>query len=372
MWTKLFGLLFLTSGIFALNEYKILDTGSEHEYERKNSSQVFAPNSDKVKVRAALNVTENLMDTRGSRKRSIIDSFLSYNEIVDYLDDLEKRYPNRITSLANGFSYEKRLMLRVTITNGDNVKNKKVVFLDGGMVGSAWITISTALYVIHQLVENYENNKHLLQNLDWVIMPLVNPDGYEFSRSDSSNRLWRKTRKPYGSGFGAVINKNFDFMFGSTGSSLDPISEIHSGPRAFSETEALAVGGTLNVLQGRLFFYLSLHSFGEYILYPWGYDPSTTVTNVRELHAIAEAGAYAIYLSTQKKYTIGNHARTLITNSGASMDYAYAVCNARFAMTMYLPGGGFSGYDPLPILIKPTVEESWIGIAAMVDTSELY
>jgi len=35
-------------------------------------------------------------------------------------------------------------------------------------------------YIIQQLVEEPANSK-LLQNLDWYIMPVVNPDGKRFS-----------------------------------------------------------------------------------------------------------------------------------------------------------------------------------------------
>ena len=37
------------------------------------------------------------------------------------------------------------------------------------------MTIATAVYCIFQLVENYESNKHLLKDHDFVIIPVVNP-----------------------------------------------------------------------------------------------------------------------------------------------------------------------------------------------------
>ena len=48
------------------------------------------------------------------------------------------------------------------------------------------------LYVLKQLVENYKSYKHLVDGLDWYIMPVINPDGYEYSHT--TDRFWRKSR----------------------------------------------------------------------------------------------------------------------------------------------------------------------------------
>ena len=46
--------------------------------------------------------------------------------------------------------------------------------------------------MLKELVENNVNHTDLTERLDWYILPLVNPDGYAYTRS--SDRLWRKTR----------------------------------------------------------------------------------------------------------------------------------------------------------------------------------
>jgi len=45
-----------------------------------------------------------------------------------------------------------------------------------GFHAREWITIALATYIIQQLVEEPANAK-LLSNIDWYIMPVVNPDG---------------------------------------------------------------------------------------------------------------------------------------------------------------------------------------------------
>jgi len=55
--------------------------------------------------------------------------------------------------------------------------------------------------MIDQLVIGYDTQpliKQFVDQLDWFIVPLLNPDGYEYSRSSSDPeiRLWRKNRSP--------------------------------------------------------------------------------------------------------------------------------------------------------------------------------
>jgi murein tripeptide amidase MpaA len=38
-------------------------------------------------------------------------------------------------------------------------------------------------------VNNYEENKDLVDAYDWYILPVHNPDGYEYSHTDVNTRL---------------------------------------------------------------------------------------------------------------------------------------------------------------------------------------
>ena len=77
-------------------------------------------------------------------------------------------------------------------------------------------------------------------------MPLVNPDGYEFSRTEG-NRMWRQNRNWYNwwtGCFGVDLNRNWDTPdWGLTGSSKDPCNkdQIYAGSWAFSEPETRSI-----------------------------------------------------------------------------------------------------------------------------------
>lgn len=54
------------------------------------------------------------------------------------------------------------------------------MLVDGLMHAREWITLPAALYFLEQLVEQ---GGDILDGLDVVVLPILNPDGYEYSRS---------------------------------------------------------------------------------------------------------------------------------------------------------------------------------------------
>jgi hypothetical protein len=50
------------------------------------------------------------------------------------------------------------------------------MWIDGGIHAREWITPAVVTFMIRQLVENQESEEaDLLDNLDWYILPVVNP-----------------------------------------------------------------------------------------------------------------------------------------------------------------------------------------------------
>lgn len=203
------------------------------------------------------------------------DRYYSHDVINAYLDDLAKRYPQRVFVKVMGKSFEERLLKTITITNGDGRYNKNVILVDGGFHAREWISPASAIYAIEQLVENFEENKDLLEDFDWVVLPVVNPDGYEYTQQSADTRMWRKTRKPlFHEGaicYGTDPNRNFDFHWNEEGASSDPCSNTFAGPKAFSEPEAMVVRDLIHSHSERGQMYLTLHSQGKLLLYPWGW-----------------------------------------------------------------------------------------------------
>lgn len=105
-------------------------------------------------------------------------------QITNYLNDMSQQY-REVTLLEIGSSFEKRKMYGVKISSGG--RNKPSIVIDAGIYGREWIAPVTALFSINELLKDHNSN--LYRNVDWYIIPLLNPDGYEFSHTKVSKSL---------------------------------------------------------------------------------------------------------------------------------------------------------------------------------------
>lgn len=110
--------------------------------------------------------------------------YYRYNEIVEYLDSLATKYPKLVTVQTIGKSFENRDIKTITISDNQSNDAKNTILVDAGIHAREWIAPATALYIIHELVENYTNNKKMLNNLNWIVLPVLNPDGYEYTHTE--------------------------------------------------------------------------------------------------------------------------------------------------------------------------------------------
>lgn len=102
---------------------------------------------------------------------------------MNYVNQIAKDYPEIASANILGKSYEGRDIPLVKVTSGGS--NKPGIFIDCGIHAREWMAPATCLYIIQELVENAENAK-LYENVDWYIVPVLNPDGYEFTHTNVS------------------------------------------------------------------------------------------------------------------------------------------------------------------------------------------
>lgn len=120
----------------------------------------------------------------------------------------------------------------------------------------------------------------------------ANPDGYEFSRN--GNKMWRKTMKPVSSGcVGVDGNRNYDIHWLSGDQERFPCSDVYRGLEPFSESETRIVRNVMLRLAASCKMYISIHTYGNSILYPYGYT-SDKHPQQKKLHTIAQAGVTAV------------------------------------------------------------------------------
>ena len=101
---------------------------------------------------------------------------------------------------------------------------------------------------------------------------MLNPDGYEYSRTgNGANRLWRKNRSlPPDDGsncYGVDLNRNYDVVGYGVGASDNPCSDTYKGLQPGSQPEVAAASRVVLRHGPRIRVSLSLHSYGEFLMH---------------------------------------------------------------------------------------------------------
>lgn len=307
--------------------------------------------------------------TARSSGYNVDSAYHNYDSILRYLDHVaSSTLPDSVTAtkINIGHTYEGRQVELLHLTRPTTRSSKKTIFIDGGIHAREWIAPATILYFIEQLAYNPSRNpviSTILEHFDFYLLPVVNPDGYEYTHI---NRLWRKNRRvTSGSCYGVDLNRNFPFQWNpSVGGSIDPCNEIYSGPYAGSELETQNL---VNFLHGThthdIVAYLTIHSYGQMWLYPWGYT-SKLPSDYRDLGSMARKATRALKGLFHTTYDIGSSTNVLYPAAGGSDDYAKGGAGIKYAYTVELRDRGTYGFVLPTNLIKPTIEETFEGLKA--------
>ena len=143
------------------------------------------------------------------------DDYRSYQNIIDQLFFYSREYPQYTKTLKSiGKSVEGRDLFVIHLTDSANEPGTKpLVWIMAGQHAREWIAVASAMVFIDELLHA---DQSLLKNYEFAIMPLVNPDGYEYTRT--VNRMWRKNRRPTGrKSNGIDLNRNWDHRWSQFG-----------------------------------------------------------------------------------------------------------------------------------------------------------
>jgi len=252
--------------------------------------------------------------------------FHSYRELESDLEALEDAHPGTVKLVVIGTSLEGRNIYAVKLSD-DPERNdgEPGVLILGCHHAREWISVDVPLLLARYLAENAASDpavRSLLARGEIWIVPLVNPDGLEYSID--VYRYWRKNRRANSDGsFGVDLNRNYGYMWGldDAGSSPSPLSEVFRGTSAFSEPETRAVRDLFLSREFRAV--VSFHSFSQAILYPWGYaDVATDRDEMLQEIGLEMAGL--IEAVNGRAYICGRAASALYVTNGDTTDWTFA------------------------------------------------
>lgn len=116
------------------------------------------------------------------------DQYHNLDDIYIWLDELIENYPNIVTEITMGVSFNNINVKGIKINY--NPSNKYIGVLEGTLHAREWISPAVTTWVIKEfLTSNDSEIRTLAENFEWHIFPVVNPDGYDYSFTDVSNSM---------------------------------------------------------------------------------------------------------------------------------------------------------------------------------------
>jgi carboxypeptidase T len=289
-------------------------------------------------------------------------AYHSYAELETEIRAVAARHPRIVRLFSLGRSYEGRELWAAKVSdNPDLDESEPEALFVGQYHAREHLTVEMMLYLLHTLADGYgaagqEQVTHLVDTREIFLIFSLNPDGGEYDIAADAYRFWRKNRQPNADGsFGTDLNRNHSYMWACCGgSSFDPTDETFhgSGPASTPEVRALEafVNGRAASRQQQITVAISFHTYGEFILWPYGYTytagpPAMPAADQAVFEAIGGA------MAATNGYTPMQSSSLYISN-GDFADWAYGV-HGIFAFTfeLYPNYRNFGGFYPPGALI---------------------
>ena len=332
-------------------DYEILINDVTHFYKQRN----------KLSNKSAKNIfceeNENILETPENydfKPSDDFGGFYTYNEMLNELDDMHSLYPEIISARSDikdeTFSssphihetYEGRYLQWVKISDNPNISEGEPQILYTALHHAREpASLQQLIYFMWYLLENYDSNdsiKQIIDNSELFFVPCVNPDGYIFNETIEPNGggMWRKnTRDSHGVDNNrnySYIDENGNEVWNTSGTSSNPNGSTYAGDGPFSESENRAI--RYFVESNNFKIALNNHTYGNLLLYPYGYDYNQTTDDDDIFQFISSA------LVSENNYD-NIISADLYPAAGDSDDFMYGMLNTEnnqvrekiFAMT---------------------------------------
>ncbi len=303
--------------------------------------------------------------------------YLTYQELLDELDDMASQYPNLITQKAQigDFLTEGTPDNSVTPSIGGNPiywlrisdnantdEDETEVLYTSIHHAREPMSLMNLVFYMWFLLENYDTDQdiqNIVNNTELYFIPVINPDGYLYNQVTDPNGggLWRKNRKDTN---GVDNNRNYNYFingdpnngsWGGPGSSNNPNNQTYRGAAPFSEVENQAIKWFVE--QHEFVLALNNHSFGELLFFPFGYANVPTPDE-------------DLYLSLGSLLTSQNGYSEIRDSpfSGESDDFMYGTVGTHSKIFAFTPEIGTSFWPPASSIERICKEMMFLNLEA--------
>ncbi|WP_400999325.1 M14 family zinc carboxypeptidase [Agromyces sp. GXQ0307] len=280
------------------------------------------------------------------------DVWRSYDEpggIRDQMYQLAKDNPQLVKLVVLGHTYQGREIIALKLTQGAKGQkdgSRPAVLYSSTQHAREWISTETNRRLLNWYVDGWRSNnkevKDLLKTTELWFLVVANPDGYQYTFD--AERLWRKNLRDndgngeVNRGDGVDPNRNYEEHFGydEEGSSSQTASETYRGPSPASEPETQAMMALFDRAQPE--FQVNWHSFGEWLLYPEGWQIATPSADDPIYYALSGN----LDSPSIEGFEPGLSSDVLYVTNGETTDFAHSA-HGTLAWTPELSDGGSGG-----------------------------
>lgn len=245
--------------------------------------------------------------------------YYSPEENWEFWSSLSIDYPDLADApVTIGYSYLDRniYMVRLTSPVGSEGYKPSIYFsslIHAREPGSNSVLIDFAMW----LTSNYDGGDTraawILDNTSVYFVPVANPDGYAYNMPNGGNQ--RKNMN-WTLGDGVDLNRNWSFQWGydNYGSSGNPDNQTYRGTSPFSEPENRVQRNF--IVSVKPIAAMNYHTYGGYLIYPWGYNNSPTPDQ-------STFETWGAAMTSYNGYAYGRAGQLLYTVNGEQNDWCY-------------------------------------------------
>ena len=282
------------------------------------------------------------------------DDYRTLRQFEDDLLGLVARFGDRARLIVlPERSLEGRRVIGIEIADDvHRLDGRPVWYMDGLHHAREWPSGELTLMFAFELLENPDNDERiagLRRDTRTILVPVVNPDGFSWSRdalvqvSDPWASLplaiagleayWRKNRRglvdeavlPWlernPTAYGVDPNRNYSARWGGPGASGEPVLQDHRGAYPFSEPEVRNVAALLRERQPVALN--SNHTYTGLVLRPWGHTGGDGRFTPDE-DLLRDLGAAMCAHNGYQNW----HSIDLYATTGTTVDWGYAALGA--------------------------------------------